>query len=213
MTPSIPQTENSLKEYFLLNNVENISPEVLWAAHKVAIRGKIISIATRLKKERLIDIKNMENKFADLKIQHKKCPSKMLAEQLDATRLELNLALTAKAVKHIHWSGAKFYHQKDKIGSRLASKLSPRFQTHSLPKIRVTGQPPTANPNKILKAFQEFYSKLYNSTHADKGPEISSVINDLPIPTLSSEHRDVLEADFSVGEIKEVIKNRFSPWT
>lgn len=201
------EIENSLKEYFLLNNVEDISPEVLWAAHKATIRSKIISIATQLKKERLIVIKNLENKFAALKVKHKKHTSQTLIDQLDAARLKLNLALTAKAEKHIRWSGAKFYHQKDKIGSMLASKLSPLFCTHCLPKIRVAGHPPSANPNNILETFQAFYTKLYSTTPTDKGLLVSSLLRDLPIPSLSAEHTDIMEAGFSVEEIKGVIKN------
>lgn len=47
---------DGIKAYFSLNDVENISPETLWAAHKATFRGELIRLATQVKKERLIDI-------------------------------------------------------------------------------------------------------------------------------------------------------------
>lgn len=111
----VKEINDSLKEYFALNNVDNISPELLWAAHKATVRGKLISIVTRVKRERQLDIEKLEKAFQTLKIKHKCSPTKTSMDQLYAARLELNLALTAKAEKQIHWSRAKFYVQKDNM--------------------------------------------------------------------------------------------------
>lgn len=43
--------KKSLKQYFLLNKIDYISPKTLWAAHKATNRGKIIGIAIQLKKD------------------------------------------------------------------------------------------------------------------------------------------------------------------
>lgn len=115
------EIDDALKEYFRLNYLDDTSPGILWAAHKVTIRGTLIRMATHIKKERQMDILPLEKTFATLKSKHKKNPSKTLLDRVDATRLELNLTLTAKVEKHIRWSGAKFYSQKDKIGSMLAT--------------------------------------------------------------------------------------------
>lgn len=95
----VTKLENSLKEYFTLNKVEGVSEETLWAAHKATIRGKIIQIATQIKKERQIDIERLEREFLSLKKQYKKHPSNSLLSHMDATRLALNLALTTKVEK------------------------------------------------------------------------------------------------------------------
>lgn len=55
-----------------------------------------------------MDILQLEKTFATLKAKHKKNPSKTLLDRIDATRLELSLALTDKAEKYILWSRAKF---------------------------------------------------------------------------------------------------------
>lgn len=104
-------------------------------------------MATQIKREWQMDIVKLEKAFATLKYKLKKNPTNASIAQFDAARIELNLALTAKTKKHIRWIGATLYSQKDKNGSMLASKLSPWYLVHTLLKIRLAGQPPTANPN------------------------------------------------------------------
>lgn len=163
---------NAIKEYFRLNTVDNIFPETLWATHKATIRGELIRIATQVKKERLIDIQRLKKSFVTLKAEHKKHPSKVLTDRLDVIRLELNLALTAKAEKHIRWSGAKYYSQKDKTGPML----------------------------------DEFFSKLYNSTQAERGPLTNSFLQNLQLPSISKEHKDLMDGAVSAEEIRDVIR-------
>lgn len=52
----VSQISKHMEEYFATNNTNDISPTVLWAAHKVVIRGHLIQIATNRKKQRLVDI-------------------------------------------------------------------------------------------------------------------------------------------------------------
>lgn len=78
-----------LQEYFKLNNVEDISAETLWAAHKAFIRGEIIQIATQTKQERKADIEQIEKNY----IATKRILSGTLIAQINKARLELNLSL------------------------------------------------------------------------------------------------------------------------
>lgn len=52
----VSEIEESIQEYFLLNDVANVSPTMLWAAHKATIRGKLIQLGLRLCKARQADI-------------------------------------------------------------------------------------------------------------------------------------------------------------
>lgn len=87
---NVKMIADGIREYFRLNDVENISPETLWAAHKATVRGELIRLATQVKKERLIDIHKLEQTFISLKTDHKKDPSKVHTEKLDAIRLDWN---------------------------------------------------------------------------------------------------------------------------
>lgn len=118
--------------------------------HKATIRGKLIQIASQIIKERALDVEKLERDFSALCKQHKKNLTKVQIAQLDAARIALNLALTVKAETSLHWSGARFYQQKDKMSKMLATKLSPKTCTFTLPKIRLQDDSMTLNPQRIL---------------------------------------------------------------
>lgn len=70
----VSELRESLLEYFSFNDVGEILAETLWAAHKVTIRGKLIQIAARRKRERLSEIENLVKYFITLSKPHKKIP-------------------------------------------------------------------------------------------------------------------------------------------
>lgn len=58
-----------------------------------------------------------------------------------------------------------------------------------------------------MEAFHGFYADLY-SEHKLNGPQaVTKFLDNLPIPTLSADHRDRLEAPVSTEEVLAVIKN------
>lgn len=150
---SVTEIERELKEYFLRNNVEGISAETLWAAHKATIRGKLIQMSSQRKKGKIAEIEKLERDFSALCKQHKRDPSKVQIAQLDAARIALNLAHTVGAERSLNWNNAKFYFQRDKMSTLLARKLSPTFSNSTLPKIRMQDGSTTLNPQKTLQAF------------------------------------------------------------
>lgn len=198
--------EKEIRVFFHLNDIGDISPSVLWGAHKAVLRGKMIQLASQLKKERKADILQMEREFHSLSKSHKANPSSTTLTKLEASRVALNLALTSNADKHLTWLSGRFYIQANKIAPQLAAKLSPKIKT-SLPKIRSQSGTLTQNPQKILETFQAFYSKLYSAPDPDNSDSIDSFLNSLDIPTLSDSHRSIMESLFRVEEIHEVIKN------
>lgn len=86
-------------------------------------------MAAQIMKEREADIERLEGVHPKLRTQHKLNPNTVA--QLDTARLELNMALTAKAEKQVSWSKNKFYTQRDRMGSMLAAKLTSRIRLHN----------------------------------------------------------------------------------
>lgn len=195
----VTELEKALKVYFLLNNLQGISAETLWAAHKATIWGKFIQIATPLKK--------LKKEFSSLRVQHKKDPSKVSISQLDTSCLALNLVLTVKAERSIRWGGAKFYQQSHKIGPMLASRLTPKPCSFTLTKIQLQDGSSTLNHLRIMHYFQAFYTKLYKANPDVDTSKINSFLDDLPLPTQGEGHRDKLEASITAEEVMKVIKN------
>lgn len=72
------------------------------------LRGKFIQLASRLKRERHMDLINLEKTFQSLSKTHKRKPTPDSLAKLEAARLELNLALTSSAKKHIRWTKGTF---------------------------------------------------------------------------------------------------------
>lgn len=153
------------------------------------------------------DIQRLEKELSRMCHLHKQDPKQVPIDKLDAARLSLNLALTSKAKKHIRWSRAKFYHQRDTIGSILAAKLSPQPRQRTLPKIRVSGNHHTLNPQRIMESFHNFYEKLYSAGNNDNEPHMNSFLDSLPIPKLEPRHHDTLESLITVEEVLNAIKN------
>ena len=60
-----------LKEYFEINDNGEVTPSMLWGGAKAVIRGKMIQIASRLKKIRLEEQMKLENRKKQLELEHK----------------------------------------------------------------------------------------------------------------------------------------------
>lgn len=101
--------ELRLKEYFSLNDPAHTSPMCVWAAHKATVRDTLIWIAIRCTKHYESTPKQKERALHDLLKDHKKSLQADLRNQIDPTRLELNVCLAKRVEKNLWWSKAKFY--------------------------------------------------------------------------------------------------------
>lgn len=93
----------ALTQYFEENSTTSISPSILWEAHKAKIRGVLIELGARRKKERglqkeqlLSEIKTMETKHKmSLQVQHQEA----LESKREELRSLLNLDIKRQAQK------------------------------------------------------------------------------------------------------------------
>lgn len=198
--------KRDLKEYFRLNDTPDISPSSLWGAHKTVVRGNLILLASRLKHEKQMDIVNLEKNFQSLSKTHKNNPSPTSLTLLDAAKIALNTALTCSVKKHLRWVRGRFYLQSDKFGPQLAAKLSPKHRVHTLPKIKSLNGSLTQNPKQILETFHSFYSNLYSEPQTDTTHLINPLLDNIPLPKISDQHRSIMEDPISEEEVREVIK-------
>lgn len=129
-----------------------------------------------------------------------------IRHKIDEARLALNLCLTTQAEKHISWSKHKYYTMGDKPTTMLARKLVPRPYTPTLPKFRLPTGHPTQNPELILKAFHNFYSRLYSPLTKYEPPKAEMFFRDIQLPKLTQAHMELMDKDFTELEIKMAIK-------
>lgn len=64
--------EKELEHYFATNETEEISGSTLWEAHKAYIRGILIDVGARNKRERTGKIKNLIEEIFKAEQEHKK---------------------------------------------------------------------------------------------------------------------------------------------
>lgn len=103
--------------------------------------------------------------------------------------------------------GIEIHFQKDKPGSKLAAKLTPKPRTLAFPKICTPSGDLTHNPIRIMELFHQFYSRLYKEDPPPPSAAIDSFLKDLPIPVISKSHRDLLDDPISTTEVLETIKS------
>uniref|UniRef100_A0A8C5N056 exodeoxyribonuclease III n=1 Tax=Leptobrachium leishanense TaxID=445787 RepID=A0A8C5N056_9ANUR len=89
----------ALDRYFLENATEGIRPDVLWLAHKPVIRGLLIQIGSRLKRERLQRLSDLQALLADREAAHKVSRSQGDYEALLLVQQDLRAELTSDAAR------------------------------------------------------------------------------------------------------------------
>lgn len=200
------EISNHLKFYFDTNRPEDTSPAINWATHKASVRGIFILLSSRLKKahDELISAKTKE--YEALAKQHKRSPSPNLFIKIEQSHLGLNICLTKRAEKQLRWTNHKFFTWRDRPGSLLARKLTPRHTHMALTKIRLSGGHLSQDPQKILGEFHKFYADLYGSPRDAAPSSIREFLGNLPLSSIADDHRDLMDQPFTGEEIYNTIK-------
>lgn len=158
------------------------------------------------KRESDSDIQQQEQLLRDLLREQKRTPEIDIRHKIDTARVALNISLTTKAEKSIRWSGNRYYTLGDKPHTLLAHKLSPRQFSSALPKLKLRSGQQSQNPRLIVNKFFSFYTRLYSQPQPLRLPLVAEYFRDLPLPTLSSTHKDIMEREFTEAEVLAAIK-------
>lgn len=94
----------------------------------------------------------------------------------------------------------------------LAGRLSPKFRSPALPKIKIQGGTLAQNPQRIMGEFLTFYKSLYSGENSPSPDAIDRFMDNIQIPKLEDRHRQKLDAPISADEVCAVIKNLKSPY-
>lgn len=97
----LPQITALLKEYFKLNTTPGMDPMITWEAHKCSLRGNLIKMGARRKKEKEREIKYLIAKIHLLEKKHKQSLSEQSALELLQTRKTLQQQLEAKSKRFL----------------------------------------------------------------------------------------------------------------
>lgn len=149
-------------DYIKINVNGSVSPSVLWDAAKAVIRGKIIALTSRLKKQREHKRLEIEKEIKRLECEHKKSRNTNSLDLLKQNRQKLDDLLTYKAEGALRYTSRKYYEFGNRASRLLAFQLRKAQSSRVVPKIRhpyigiITSQ-----PKEIADAFKDYYKKLY----------------------------------------------------
>ena len=212
------EIQGALTEYFTVNDDGSVSPSVVWDASKATMRGKIISIGSRIKKQRLAKQQGLETEIKKLTREHKQFGQEDTLKKLKEIRKQLDEALTYKAEGALRYTNRKYYEMGNKASRLLAFQLRKAQSSRAVPKIRNPGTNQVeTDPTKISDSFATYYKQLYRAEELEfKEEKITEFLRPLKINKLSSEEAELLIKPITESEIRETItklKNNKTPGT
>lgn len=196
----------ALKDYLLHNTTSDITPTLLWEAHKPVIRGTCISVASHLKKDRIHKQQQLESEYHQSFLQFQTSPTEAHKRTLDKIKLELDILLAETADKSIRRSNHTIYTKANKPDTFLALRLRRPDRVRAPIRLRLSKDNVTSNPIKVLSEFRRRLSKLYEAGTAFPTRQAEKLFHNLPIPTLSTDSRESMESAITVEEVLAAIK-------
>ncbi|KAM9299034.1 arylacetamide deacetylase-like 4 [Gastrophryne carolinensis] len=155
--------KEALLDYFEVNETPEVSATLCWEAHKATIRGKIIQVAARKKRDRNEYIDRLEKEYLQVSEAGKQGMTPELQAKLHRTSQELNLELAGRPVKALCWLKSKYYCKANKPSSLLAKKLKAPPQSYCPIRLKDERGVVTNIPTRVVKSFKHQLQKLYSN--------------------------------------------------
>uniref|UniRef100_A0A8C5QP47 Reverse transcriptase domain-containing protein n=1 Tax=Leptobrachium leishanense TaxID=445787 RepID=A0A8C5QP47_9ANUR len=197
----------TLQDYFRLNDIDDISMQVLWAAHKLVIRGALLGLASHLKKQKLADIQDLQRQLREREMTHKTSPSPETYAALSQVRQDLNRLFLDDVGRSLLWSKRRYYERSNKMDTPLARLLNPRPHSQNMPPIRDSMGSQLSTPNTIRDTFTQYFASIYNHTPTHSASD-SSLMDDIKdylsrasLPSLSDEQAATLASPITETEL------------
>uniref|UniRef100_A0A8C5P9R1 Endonuclease/exonuclease/phosphatase domain-containing protein n=1 Tax=Leptobrachium leishanense TaxID=445787 RepID=A0A8C5P9R1_9ANUR len=162
-----------LNRYFEENDLDDIGPDSLWLAHKAVIRGHLIQIGSRLKRERMSLLVELQERLADREAAHKSSHSQADFDALTTVRRELRSALLTDVARSLAWTRRTFYEYSNKAHTMLARKLRNQTRSKLVTSAHTSQGSITTIPSEVNQIFTAYFKKLYNHSpdHSLRNPE------------------------------------------
>lgn len=165
-----------IQDFFLHNDTPDVSPMTQREAHKCVIRGQLLAISVRKKRENQARILELSTKICKLKAQHKRTLAINISQELVETRLLLLGELLKRVRRRNTLSQKLFYEQGNKPGRLLARATQQCKVASTIHHIVDTAGKIHSKNEDIARQFHLFYSNLYNlqTGNTDAAPSITS---------------------------------------
>lgn len=155
----INRIRKELENYFVVNDNGEVSGATLWEAHKAFIRGVLIEMGARRKKERSEKIQKLIADLAGLQQKHKKQlgqSSRELHQQMVIKRSELKMAMELESrttYSKIEWER---YRWGNKPSKYLAKKVQKKKARNFIERIQTKEGHKEYSSRKIADTFKKY---------------------------------------------------------
>lgn len=196
-------------DFFAINASSVDDPFTVWNTHKVYIRGLLIQMCAKIKKQRSDHLNELLARILHLETLNKKKTQKLRESLFDA-RQKLRTHLIAQHDYQMRTLKAQSYRYGNKAGKLLASQLKEETIKQKIPYItNPKSKMKVTNPKEIADAFSDCYETLYNLKN---DPDIfqpnESIISEfLASVNLLKISQTDLNQPFTLQEIETAIKN------
>ena len=204
----VQDIKNEFKNFLDINDNNEVSPSTLWDTAKAVLRGKIISLSSKLKKEREKDQRLLEEQIKKLETEHKKTNKDTIFIELSKCRQQLNDLLTYKAEGALRFTSQKYYEQGNKASRLLAFQLRKAQASRTIQKVTCPNSKKlVSHPKEIANAFSNYYEQLYDSTTSpNKSEKIKQLLQQINLTKLDQTESKAMIETITEEEIKNTIK-------
>lgn len=204
----VDQIRSEISIYLENNDNGEVSPPILWDAAKAVLRGKIISIATALKKARELRFKNLEDELQCLTEQHAISNDSQILKQIKDIKNKINEIYKDDIEKKLKFLKQTFYETGVKATKRLAWKLRKQQHKATINKIQdpVSGRM-LYNLDKIKKAFELYYKSLYSQQTQVNNDSIKTFLDSLDLPSIGQKQNNLLVKEITQEELDKALNN------
>lgn len=154
--------QDIIAQYFSNNDTPETNPMMQWEAHKCVIRGELIALQTKLKKQHQAKINDLLQQVKRLESTHKLSRAADTLQELTDTRTQLLELMGKQYRRRMTLANKTFYEQGNKSGHLLAMALKPHTTTSTVHCIKDKSGTSHNSTEAIAEQFQAYYTELYN---------------------------------------------------
>ncbi|KAG7522338.1 hypothetical protein JOB18_019938 [Solea senegalensis] len=195
----------AIDNFLETNNIDNISPSLLWQTLKVVIRGDIISYTSRVNKTRKQEQERLLSSIFDIDRQYSASPTPELYKNKLDLQTKYDLLSSEKTERMLLKSRGFVYEHGEKAGRLLARQLKCKSSDQLITQIQKENGELTTDPLEINNTFKAFYSKLYTSEAPNDNTDMLNFFKNLNTPVISPTYKADLELPFRLTEISNAI--------